>query len=45
MQEAFAVADRFCVLRLGKVAGIREKSKTDIDEIVKLITGGNFIET
>jgi ABC-type sugar transport system ATPase subunit len=37
------VADRFLVIRLGSVVGVRRKSETNIDEIVKMITGGVFI--
>jgi ABC-type sugar transport system ATPase subunit len=43
MEHAFAVADRFLVIRLGKVVGVRRKSETNIDEIVKMITGGVFV--
>jgi ABC-type sugar transport system ATPase subunit len=43
MEHAFSVADRFQVIRLGKVVGVRTKSETNIDEIVKMITGGVFI--
>ena len=44
MEHAFAVADRFFVLRLGQKVGIKEKSETNIDEIVKMITGGVFVQ-
>jgi ABC-type sugar transport system ATPase subunit len=44
MEHAFAVADRFFVLRLGRKVGIKEKSETNIDEIVKMITGGVFVQ-
>jgi ABC-type sugar transport system ATPase subunit len=43
MEHAFSVADRFLVIRLGSVVGVRRKSETNIDEIVKMITGGVFI--
>jgi ABC-type sugar transport system ATPase subunit len=45
MEHAFSVADRFLVIRLGSVVGVRHKSETDIDEIVKMITGGVFVPT
>lgn len=45
MEHAFSVADRFLVIRLGSVVGVRRKSETNIDEIVKMITGGVFIPT
>lgn len=45
MEHAFYVADRFLVIRLGSVVGVRRKSETNIDEIVKMITGGVFIPT
>ena len=45
MVHAFSVADRFLVIRLGSVVGVRRKSETNIDEIVKMITGGLFIPT
>lgn len=43
MQHVFQIADRIIVMRLGEVVGIREKCKTDPDEIVSLITGSVFI--
>lgn len=43
LEHAFLVADRFYVLRLGKKAGEKNKSETDIDEIVKIITGGVLV--
>jgi ABC-type sugar transport system ATPase subunit len=43
MEHAFSVADAFLVIRLGKVVGTRKRSDTNIDEIVKMITGGVFI--
>ena len=39
MQHVFQIADRIVVMRLGEIVGIREKDKTDPDEIVSLITG------
>ena len=43
MEHAFSIADRFCVLRLGRVVGNVNKSETNIDEVVKMITGGTFV--
>jgi ABC-type sugar transport system ATPase subunit len=43
MEHAFSVADSFLVIRLGKVVGVRRRAETNIDEIVKMITGGVFI--
>jgi len=43
MEHAFAVADRFFVIRLGRMVGVKKRSETDIDEIVKMITGGVFV--
>ena len=42
LEHAFSVADRFFVLRLGEKVGEKLKEKTNIDEIVKMITGGVF---
>ena len=39
LQHVFSVADRIVVLRRGRVAGVRDKSSTTPDEIVKLIVG------
>jgi ABC-type sugar transport system ATPase subunit len=39
LQHVFSVADRILVLRRGRVAGLRDKSRTTPDEIVKLIVG------
>ena len=39
LQHVFSVADRILVLRRGRVAGVRDKSATSPDEIVKLIVG------
>ena len=44
MEHAFMIADQFFVLRLGKKVGEKEAKKTNIDQIVKMITGGVFIE-
>ena len=44
MEHAFTVADRFFVLRLGQKVGIKNKSETYIDEIVKMITSGVFVQ-
>jgi D-xylose transport system ATP-binding protein len=44
LQQVFEVVDRIVVLRHGEVVGIREKSKTDPDEIVSLITGAIFVQ-
>jgi len=43
MEHAFAVADRFMVIRLGRLVGVRKRAETNIDEIVKMITGGLFV--
>jgi len=42
LEHAFFIADRFFVLRLGEKVGERLKDETNIDEIVKMITGGVF---
>ena len=39
LQDIFAVCDRIMVLRRGQVVGNTPKSKTNMDEIVALITG------
>lgn len=39
LQQVFEVATRIIVLRHGEVVGVREKSATNPDEIVSLITG------
>ncbi len=44
MEHAFLVADRFFVLRAGEKVGERKKEETDINEIVKMITGAIFVE-
>ena len=40
MQQMWDVTARFMALRLGQVAGIRERSETTVDEIVRLIVYG-----
>lgn len=44
MEHAFLVADRFFVLRAGEKVDERRKEDTDINEIVKMITGAIFVE-
>jgi ABC-type sugar transport system ATPase subunit len=41
LQQVWDVADRVMVLHLGRVAGIRTKSESSVDEIVKLIVYGS----
>jgi ATP-binding cassette subfamily F protein 3 len=41
LQQVWDVADRVMVLHLGRVAGIRVKSQSTVDEIVKLIVYGS----
>ena len=41
LREIWEVADRFMVLRLGRVAGIRTRAETSVDEIVRLIVYGS----
>jgi ABC-type sugar transport system ATPase subunit len=41
LQQVWDVADRVMVLHLGQVAGIRAKSESSVDEIVKLIVYGS----
>lgn len=43
LQHVFSIVDRIVVLRHGEVVGIRERRKTDPDEIVGLITGSILI--
>lgn len=43
LEHAFFVADRFFILRLGEKVGTKSKSETNVDEIVKMITGGVFV--
>ncbi|HLV99676.1 MAG TPA: ATP-binding cassette domain-containing protein [Ktedonobacterales bacterium] len=40
LQQVWDIADRFLVMRLGRVAGVREKNGTTVDELVKLIVYG-----
>lgn len=40
LENAFSVADRIFVLRLGRRVGIKKVKDTTIDEVVKMITGG-----
>ena len=40
LQQVWQTADRILVMHLGKVAGIRQRSATTVDEIVKLIVYG-----
>jgi ABC-type sugar transport system ATPase subunit len=42
LQHVFSIADRIVVLRHGKAVGIKEKRKTNPDEIVGLITGAVY---
>jgi len=44
LQHVFEIADRIIVLRHGGIAGIRDKSSTNPDEIVGLITGAISIK-
>ncbi|HZQ07133.1 MAG TPA: ATP-binding cassette domain-containing protein [Anaerolineae bacterium] len=41
--HVFRVADRITVLRRGRLVGSRLKSKTTVDEIVKMITGADML--
>ncbi len=40
LEEVWDVADRFLVMRLGGVAGIRSRSETSVSELVQLIVYG-----
>jgi D-xylose transport system ATP-binding protein len=40
LPDVFAVADRICVLRLGKNAGTFARRETNVDEVVSAMTGG-----
>jgi ABC-type sugar transport system ATPase subunit len=40
LQQIWGAADRFMVLHLGQIAGIRAKPDTTVDEIVRLIVYG-----
>jgi len=44
LQHIFEVVDRIIVLRLGIISGIKEKSSTNPDEIVSLMTGAISIK-
>ena len=44
MEHAFLVADRFYVLRAGEKVGERKKEETNMEEIVKMITGAIVME-
>ena len=44
LQHVFSVADRVMVLRMGENAGERVIKETDGDEVVKMITGAEFLE-
>ena len=41
LQQVWQTADRVMVMHLGKVAGIRERKSSSVDEIVKLIVYGS----
>jgi ABC-type sugar transport system ATPase subunit len=41
LEEIWDIADRFLVMRLGRVAGIRERSNTSVPEVVQLIVYGS----
>ncbi len=43
LQHVFSVAERVMVLRMGQNAGDRIIKKTDGDEVVKMITGAEFV--
>jgi ABC-type sugar transport system ATPase subunit len=43
LEHAFLVADRFFVIRLGEKVGEKYKKDTNVNEIVKMITGGVFV--
>ncbi len=40
LQQVWDVTDRFLALRLGEIAGIRDRSQTTVDEVVRLIVYG-----
>jgi ABC-type sugar transport system ATPase subunit len=44
LQHVFEIADRIIVLRHGSIVGIRDKSSTNPEEIVGLITGAISIK-
>jgi ABC-type sugar transport system ATPase subunit len=41
LQQVWDITDRFMALRLGQIAGIRVKTETSVDEIVRLIVYGS----
>ncbi len=41
LQQVWDITDRFMAMRLGSIAGIREKARTTVDEIVRLIVYGD----
>jgi ABC-type sugar transport system ATPase subunit len=43
LRHVFSVADRIMVLRRGRLAGVRQKSETTPDDIVKLIVGAEVL--
>lgn len=45
LQQVWQTADRVMVMHLGKVAGIRRREDSSVDEIVKLIVYGSDTET
>jgi ABC-type sugar transport system ATPase subunit len=45
VEHAFKVADRIVVLRLGKVAGIRDRANTSPSDIVSLIVGAEELSS
>ena len=45
LQQVWDIADRFMVLRLGKVAGIREQARSSVEEIVQLIVYGSSLKS
>jgi ABC-type sugar transport system ATPase subunit len=43
LHHIFEVCDRIHVLRQGRTAGVRKKTETNPEDIVKLITGANLV--
>jgi ABC-type sugar transport system ATPase subunit len=41
LEQMWGVADRFMVMRLGRMAGVRERDATSLEEIVQLIVYGS----
>lgn len=41
LRDVMDVADRITVLRRGRIVGVRDVAGTDLDEIIKLITGAS----